>query len=311
MPRAGAGASIALFGALLWIAFAAKPGMPISGSLAASKAPGLRLMERRQSKLDLEVGGESAGVAAGKRRFISRAELLKLPQVNYTVSDDANFKRPVEISGVLLEDLAGALGAESARLLMLAICSDQYHAHYPKEYVAAHHPVLVLKIDGQGPDDWPKDAEGHSQYLGPYLISHAKFAPSVTMITPEFSQQDEPQIPWGVVHLEFRDEAKVFGAIAPRRSRAGDQRARAAFRIAQQNCYRCHNMGEEGGKKAGIPWQVLAIWASTSPERFAAYVKNPQAVHAKSQMEASPQYDEGTMKALIEYFREFAGAAKR
>jgi cytochrome c2 len=131
------------------------------------------------------------------------------------------------------------------------------------------------------------------------------------MITPEFTQQDEPQIPWGVVRLEFRDEAKVFGAIAPRGSRAGDQRARAAFRIAQQNCYRCHNMGEEGGKKAGIPWQVLAIWASTSPERFAAYVKNPQAVHAKSQMEASPQYDDATMKALIEYFREFAGAAKR
>jgi cytochrome c2 len=85
-----------------------------------------------------------------------------------------------------------------------------------------------------------------------------------------------------------------------------DASVQAGFQIAQQNCFRCHNMGEEGGKKAGMPWDVLAIWASASPERFAAYVRNPQAANAKSQMAASPQYDDATMKALIDYFKACA-----
>jgi mono/diheme cytochrome c family protein len=279
---------------------------PIEVSVAAergSENTRLLLQEHRQSELDLEVGGELAGMRAGSIRYVSRAELLKLPQVTYTVSDDANFKEPVKISGVLLEDLAKALGVETAPLLMVAICTDQYHANYPKAYVATHHPVLVLKINGQGPDDWPKGAEDHSQYLGPFLISHAKFAPSFKILAHE----DEPQIPWGVVRLEFRDEAEVFGAIAPRGPHAEDASAQAGFRIARQNCFRCHSMGAEGGKKAGMPWQVLAIWASASPERFARYVRNPQGVNAKSQMAASPKYDEATIAALIDYFKTFTG----
>jgi len=56
---------------------------------------------------------------------------------------------------------------------------------------------------------------------------------------------------------------------------------------------------------------VLAAWAEASPARFAAYVRNPQAVNAKSQMSSSPQYDDATMQALIEYFKTFLPESKR
>jgi mono/diheme cytochrome c family protein len=286
--------------------FATRLGGRTAVPTASSDSMRLVLRGHRQSPLDLEIAGEAAGLASGTVRYLSREQLLKLPQVGYTVSDDANFKKTVAISGVLLEDVSKALGGSAAASMVVAICSDQYHAHYPGEYLRTHHPVLALKIDGQGPADWPKDSEGHNTYIGPYLISHAKFTPGFKILAHE----DEPQIPWGVVRLEFRDEQKVFSATAPRGSHAADEDVQAGFRIAQQNCFRCHNMGDEGGKKSGRPWPVLTLWAASIPEQFSSYVRNPLAANPKSQMAGSPQYDDETLRALINYFRTFAAKEK-
>jgi len=266
----------------------------------------LVLQEHRGSELDLAVAGELPGVIPGATRYVSRDELLKLPQVAYEVSDDPNFKGRVQISGVSLEELSRALGASSGADFVVAVCGDQYHGNFPAEYVREHHPVLVLKVNGQPPAGWPKDAEGHGAYMGPYLISHSKFTPSFKI----FAHEEEVQIPWAVVRLEFRDERKAFGAIAPRGPHAGDKNVQDGFRIAQQNCFRCHNMGDEGGRKSGRPWPVLAGWAAAGPEHFASYVRNPQANNPNTQMAASPQYDDATMKALVDYFSTFIAAEK-
>jgi mono/diheme cytochrome c family protein len=291
------GGTLLLLGALC--AARAIAGLPAAAS-GEEKTSRLTLRLQRQSRLDLEIDGEPG---SGRRttQYVSREDLLKLPQVTATVTDDANFKKPTEISGVLVEELRTALRIPASADLIVAICGDQYHAHFPADYIAAHQPILVLKINGKGPDEWPKDVDGHTAYLGPYLISHANFTPSFKI----FAHEDEPQIPWGVVRLEFRQKEKVFGAIAPGGSEASDTNVQAGFRIARQNCFRCHNAGAEGGTKAGIPWPVLAGWAAAAPEKFAAYVRNPRASNAESQMAASPEYDDATMKVLIDYFKTF------
>ena len=165
-------------------------------------------------------------------------------------------------------------------------------------------PARRASFPEKPPEGWPKDAEGHGAYMGPYLISHAKFTPSFKIL----AHQDEPQIPWGVIRLEFRNEKKTFGA--PQGPHAWDGDARAGFRIARQNCFRCHNQSEEGEKKSGTPWQVLAAWTMSGPEHFASYVRNPQAINPASQIAGSPQYDDATMKALIACFRTFLSKAK-
>ena len=264
------------------------------------------LQEHRGSELDLAVAGELPEVPRGATRYVSREELLKLPQVTYAVSDDPNFRGRVEISGVLLEEVSEALGVSSAADFVVAVCADQYHGNFPRSYIREHHPVLVLKIDGQPPKGWPKNTEATGAYMGPYLISHAKFTPSFKI----FAHDDEAQIPWAVTRLEFHDERKTFAAIAPRGPHGGDANVQAGFRIAQQNCFRCHNMGEEGGRKSGRPWLVLAAWAAAGPEHFTSYVRNPQANNPNTQMAASPQYDDATMKALIDYFSTFIAAEK-
>src|SRR5262249_35732373 len=107
---------------------------------------------------------------------------------------------------------------------------------------------------------------------------------------------------------EFRSEQAVFGAIAPRGPHANEAGVKSGFQIAKENCFRCHNMGDEGGQKARRPWEVLAAWASASPQRFASYVRSPQGVNPKAEMPAFPQYDDDTITALHDYFATFAAS---
>jgi len=269
---------------------------------AQTPATRLTLRTTRSSPLDLELGGELAGLPPGSTRYIQRGDLLALSLLTYTVTDDANFTGPTLISGLSLEELTRHLGAAPQSDMVVAICDDRYRANYPRAYVAAHHPLLVLSIDGKPPAGWPRDSEGHGMDMGPFLISHPKFTPSFKIL----SHADEPQIPWGVVRLEFRNEKAVFGAIAPRGHHVMDPSVQAGYRIAQQNCFRCHNMGREGGTKAGRPWEVLAAWAAASPDYFTAYVRNPRSKNPQAQMPGMTRYDDKTIAALESYFQTFA-----
>ena len=283
----------------------AKPGdtaaAPAAGSVDASK-----LRTARQSSSDLEVGGELAGMPRGVTRYITREDLLALPQLTYTVADDPNFAGPTTISGVALADLAASLAAAPHAAMVVAICDDKYRANYPREYIAAHRPLLVLTVNGQPPSGWPKDSEGHGYDMGPYMISHPQFAPSFKV----FSHADEPQIPWGVVKIEFRDENMVFGTISPP-GHSSEPLVKAGYRIAQQNCFRCHNMGREGGQKSGVPWQALSARAAASPEYFAAYVRDPHSRNPHAEMPGNSGYDDATLGALVAYFRTFSAHPPR
>lgn len=263
------------------------------------------LQEKRQSVSDLEVSGALAGLPPGSTRYLTRERLLAMPQVSFSAAGDSNFTGAAKIRGVRLEDLAQRLAASPASAVVLAICDDRYLSAYPPEYLAAHHPVLVLEVNGKPPAGWPK-AEDHVSEMGPYMISNPEFTPSFKVL----SHSDEAQIPWGVVRLEFRDERTVFNAIAPRGWRAMDPDVVSGFRIAAQNCFRCHNAGSEGGQKSGRPWDLLGGKAAASPEQFMAYVRSPQAVNPRAQMPANPEYDEATLRALDKYFRTFSPVAK-
>ena len=263
--------------------------------LSAQTAPRSPLLHpTRQAPTDLEVGGAISGAG----QFISYQDLLQLPQVSFVTSSDANFPAPAHVSGVALDQVRRLLGADAD--MVVAICKDGYRSNYPASYLAAHHPVLVLTVNGKSQEGWPKAENGAE--LGPYVIANPSFTPSFKVL----SHSDEAQIPFEVVRLDFRSESEVFGAIAPRGTFAPGSPVMDGYRIAQQNCYRCHNMGAEGGHMASLAWPVLAAMAKGSPEFFAKYVRNPQALNPHSKMAASPEYDDQTIAALRAYFVTFA-----
>jgi hypothetical protein len=266
---------------------------------AATLAP--KLQASRKSSSDLELAGNIRGIPRGETRFLSREDLLAISQQMTIAPDDGNFHVSTSVRGVRLEDLARALGAPAGDMV-IAICKDKYRGHYRHSYVAAHHPVLVVELDGKALSDLPEDREGGDP--GPYLIAHASFPRTAK----DPVESDEPQIPWGVVRLDFRDEETVLGSIKPR---IANLQQAVGYGIAEQNCFRCHNNGAEGGLKSGVTWTVLAALAANSPQFFTEYVRDPKSKNPKTQMAASPGYDDATMGALITYFQAFAPAGGR
>ncbi len=217
-------------------------------------------------------------------------------------SNDSNFPAPARLGGVALDQLRRLLGARGD--MVVAICRDGYRSNYPASYLAAHHPVLVLTVNGDSQESWPKSTHGGE--LGPYVIANPSFTPGFKVL----SDNEEAHIPFQVVRLDFRNESEVFGPIEPRGTFAPGSPVMDGYRIAKQNCYRCHNMGAEGGHMASLAWPVVAAIAKGSPDFFAKYVRNPQALNPHSNMAASPEYDDQTIAALRAYFVTFAGEQK-
>jgi mono/diheme cytochrome c family protein len=288
-----------LLSVFLW--FSALPSAAPVGS-AAGAVP---LLEERSSPGDLEIGGELTGLPKGTVRYVRYEDLLTLPQETYTVTGDTNFKGKTEISGVSLTELAKLFGQAAHSDLIVAICYDKYRSNYPSDYLKAHHPILVLKVNGKLRDQWPQSEDGGP--LGPYLISHPPFKPSFRIL----SHEDEPQIPFGVTRLEFRTESVVFGAIQPPGKWPPNSPVAQGYVIARQDCFRCHGLYGEGGELASRSWLVLSAWAATDPTQFKQYIHNPQSIQASAKMPAHSDYDQATLDALTAYFTSFTPVRKR
>jgi hypothetical protein len=265
---------------------------------------GSMLHSERSSPGDLELGGELAHVPQGSKVFIRYEVLLTLPQETYTVSDDPDLAPGTEISGVPLESLARLFAMSTRDLLIVAICYDHYRANYPSDYLAQHRPLLVLRINGKLRDQWPKSPSGDA--LGPYLISHPVFKPAFKIL----SHSDEAQIPYGVTRLEFRKESEVFGGIRPRGFWPAKSQVQQGYLIARQDCFRCHNIGAEGGTMAGRTWEDLANSAWDDGPAFRDIIHNPASVNPGAKMPPHPHYDVGTLDALTSYFKTFATAGR-
>jgi hypothetical protein len=269
-------------------------------SLPASAGPHGILHRQRTSPGDLELGGELAGLPPGSTRYVRYADLLTLPRENYTVNDDTNLPRNTAISGVALTTLARLFGHSPESTLIVAISYDGYRANYSLDYRAVHHPLLVLRINGRLRDQWPHSENGGP--MGPYLISHPFFKPAFKVL----SHEDEPQIPFGVVQLDFRRESVVFGAIRPPGNWRADSPVGQGYIIARQDCFRCHNRGAEGGQMAGKSWTQLAAVAQAAPRRFQQIIRHPASVTPGAKMPGEPAYDDATVEALTAYFKTFA-----
>jgi mono/diheme cytochrome c family protein len=103
--------------------------------------------------------------------------------------------------------------------------------------------------------------------------------------------------------LNSTTTAATFGSISPPAGFAPNSPEQEGFTIAKQNCLRCHNQGQYGGKQSGPDWTMLSVWADKQPTYFASYIKNPQAFNANARIPGNPQYDTATLNAITAYFK--------
>jgi mono/diheme cytochrome c family protein len=253
------------------------------------------------SKDDLEITG-----IAAHSFCLTRSHLTTLPQVTRDIDGGPDFGGlQMHITGVYLDVLAKALSAPPTADLIDALCTDKYRSHFPAAYIAEHHPILVLTVDGLNPAAWA--AKNHQEDPGPYFIAYEHFVPGFKVL----SHNDQPQLPTNVKRLNFSRAVLVFAPITP----VGTDPAanyptgspvQQGFTIAKQNCLRCHASGTTGGTKSGRGWRQLANIARSRPSYFSKYILSPRSVNPQAQMPANLGYDEATRAALTVYFQTLA-----
>ena len=259
----------------------------------------LHLNPTRHAPTDLEISGQLISLAPNTVGYLTREQLLTLPQVSAHVVGNENFTEStaIDVRGPLLETIAAALPVSRFSDLIEARCDDNYRAHYTRDFLHQHHPILVLTVNNLTPAAWA--ARTHQYDPSPYFVAYDHFVPAFHIL----SHADYAQVPANIIRLHFTAAAITFAPIAPHSPLAAVQQG---FAIAKQNCLRCHASGNTGGPKSTYTWTDLANLTRNSPGVFDSTIHDPKTINPKATMPANPEYNATTIAAIHAYFLDIA-----
>jgi cytochrome c5 len=261
-----------------------------------SNAASLQASETRQKWEDLEVITLDSQGNPAKTVYYSHDQLLTLPTVTVNTERDPNTNRPATYTGVYIGDLFEAFGADASFDVIGTNSLDHYKQYYDRDYIAKHRPILLLKFDGNPPDDWPPGENGTA--FGPYCVVHESFTP----VEKIYGYVEKPRSSHAVVSLELTSYSQSLGRFTPKKGGNAPEVVKGQ-KIAVGSCISCHNLGKAGGQLAHMDWDRLAWSAVGSQDRLRKYVTDPRSFNPISAMPPQPTFDDKTFNALKAYFK--------
>jgi hypothetical protein len=121
-----------------------------------SNAASLQPSETTEDPLDLEVITLDPQGNPAKTVYYTYDQLLTLPAVTVKTDRDPNTNTPATYTGIHLSDFFEAFDADASLDVIGANCLHKYKQYYDRDYIARHRPILLLKFDGNRPDEWPR-----------------------------------------------------------------------------------------------------------------------------------------------------------
>jgi mono/diheme cytochrome c family protein len=258
---------------------------------------GLQLHRERALPTDLAVAGRLTGVPAGETRYVRWADLRALPSIFKMKLDGEFVKGEQEVTALWLADVWAALFKEADADVLLATCTDGYAAVYRPEFIKTYRPILVLEINGEGPDKWPPP--GLNFNPGPYVITVSKdIVPAVESYLDVGHKK-----PWGTNVIEVANYAERFKGAYTGNWAGLSARAEAGRELYIHSCTSCHGGPDKmfGGTKSGRVFEVLVAHATHNPEYFKKYVRAPKSVMPLATMQAHPDYTDEQLAAVMAF----------
>jgi len=258
---------------------------------------GLQLHRERALPTDLAVAGRLTGVPAGETRYVRWADLRALPSIFKMKLDGEFVKGEQEVTALWLADVWAALSKEADADVLLATCTDGYAAVYRPEFIKTYRPILVLEINGEGPDKWPPP--GLNFNPGPYVITVSKdIVPAVESYLDVGHKK-----PWGTNVIEVANYAERFKGAYTGNWAGLSARAEAGRELYIHSCTSCHGGPDKmfGGTKSGRVFEVLVAHATHNPEYFKKYVRAPKSVMPLATMQAHPDYTDEQLAAIMAF----------
>jgi len=214
------------------------------------------------------------------------ADLRALPTMKLRL-DGEFVKGEQEVTALWLADLWAALPRAEGADTLLATCTDGYAAVYREAFIAAYRPIVVLEINGQGPEKWPPP--GLKFNPGPYVITVAKeIVPGVATLLdaghkkPCGHRGDRGRELWRPVTAMPTRASGPRSCRGPRLgARFGSTRARVATMDRVQRSV---------APSPNRPFEVLAAHAGYNAACFKKYVRAPKT--------AMPRCDDGSLFPL-------------
>ncbi len=271
------------------------PVLALVCGVAAARAA-IEIHPVASSPYDLAITGLLEDVPSGETRFITWADLRKLPTSKLKLEGEF-VPGEQEVTVVYVSDLWAALPLKEGADALLATCTDGYASVYKKEFIADYRPFVVLEINGKGPEQWPP--AGLTFNPGPYVISVSPvIVPAVAGLLDASHKR-----PWGVSRIEVANYAARFAALYSGALENPAAKVADGREIWVNSCYSCHQgpVPELGGTKSDRPFQVLTAYAKYNPDYLKAYVRDPQKVMPGAKMAAHPHYTDEQLDALIAF----------
>lgn len=263
---------------------------------ASPQLPALELHRERSLPTDLAVTGKLTGVPAGEVRYVRWADLRALPATKLKL-DGEFVKGEQEVTALFLADLWTALPHAADADTVLATCKDGYTSVYRGAFIQAYRPIVVLEINGQGPENWPPP--GLKFNPRPYVVTVSQgIVPGVATLLDAGHKK-----PWGVTTLEVATYADRYHDVYAGKWAALSARAEAGREIWINSCASCHRGPGTtfGGTKSDRPFEVLAAHAGYNAAYFKKYVRAPKSVMPGATMEAHPHYTDEQLAELIAF----------
>lgn len=263
---------------------------------ASLQLAALELHRERSLPTDLAVTGKLTGVAKGETRYVRWADLRALPTTKLKLTGEF-VPGEQEVTALFLEDLWAALPRTADADAALATCRDGYASVYRTTFIKTYRPIVVLEINGQGPEKWPPP--GLKFNPAPYVITVTKdLVPEVETLLDAGHKR-----PWGTTTLEIATYAERYHDAYSGKWAVLSARAEAGREIWINSCASCHHGPGStfGGTKSDRPFEVLAAHAGYNAAYFKKYVRAPKTAMPGATMEAHPHYTDGQLAELIAF----------
>lgn len=277
---------------------AARLLLPALASACACLAGSLPIHPERASITDLEISGFS-GQPEGASGFVRWADIANLPQVQSKQDPTDWLTEPQQLKILFLADLWQALGVDSGTDTLIADCSDGYQSNFPSEYIDAAKPFLVLEVNGQQPEQWPRGSLKF--WPGPYVIHVSeKLAPEYCK--DQFVLHKRPYAVSKIRAVRWKTFAEPLYTGGLANPTPAVARGRELYQIG---CSSCHNVNDTlGGKYAHRPTLILSVFANSLPDYFKGYVRNPKDIRPDSRMPAHPTLTAEELEGLRAFVQQ-------
>ena len=186
---------------------------------------------------------------------------------------------------------------------LMAYCRDGYVSYYPKAFLEAYRPFLVLDLAATPRGDLRLSG---GPDLGPYYIT---FSARVERGSAALPDPDNKR-PFGVERLVFGDRETLVGPLFEEPVSELAPAAERGRELWTHNCMSCHAWGTKGGGPGGHlsnrTAPVVAIHAKHNDAYFHDYVRDPSTFIPGVKMPKHPHYTDAQIDAIQSFIAKVA-----